>query len=118
MAPETATIPAAPAILPADLQNEWKKKYAAALEEAKADEPEDPQRQRLLARREANRMLRTPKCTSAADVKRLADWQVIFRGERDGALKVVTIDGKKYSFPVAAAQRERGAAETKEEKKD
>ncbi len=115
MAPETATIPAAPEILPADLQGEWKKRYAAALEQARADEPEDPPRQRMLARREANRMLRTPKCASAADVKRLPDWQVIFRGERDGHLKAVTIDGNKYSFPVTAG---RAAAETKEEKKD
>lgn len=115
MAPETAVIPAAPEILPENLQAQWKKTYAEALEQAKADEPEDPQRQRLLARREANRMLRTPKCSSAADLNRLADWQVIFRGERDGQLKAVTIDGKKYSFPVAARAT---AAEKKEEKKD
>jgi len=118
MAPGTQS-PEAPASLPENLHAQWKKSYADALEQARADEPEDPQRQRLLALREANRMLRTPKCTSAADLRRLADWQVIFRGERDGQLKVVTRDGKKYSFPVAVRQAEgRTAAETKEEKKD
>ena len=116
MAPETVTIPAAPAILPENLQVVWRKTYASAFEQAKADEPDDPARQRQLALREANRMLRTPNCTSAADLAKLAEWQVIFRGERDGQLKAVTMDGKKYSFPVQAGRA--AAAEKKEEKKD
>ncbi len=103
MAPETkVAIPEAPAILPARMQAQWKKTYAEALDQAKADEPDDPQRQRMLARREANRMLRTPKLTSYEQAKSLEDWQVVFRGEADGVLKVVTFDGKKYRFPVPA----------------
>lgn len=113
MAPEMQ-IPKAPEILPANLQEAWRKAYASAFQQAKADEPDDPARQRQLALREANRMLRTPNVSNAAEAAKLADWQVIYRGERDGQLKVVTMDGKKYSFPVARP----AAPEKKEDKKD
>ncbi len=101
MAPEVQT-PAPPEILPAPLQAQWRKTYAEALEQAKADEPDDPARQKMLARREANRLLRTPKLTSYEDAAGLKDWQVISRVEADGVLKGVTFDGKKFRFPVPA----------------
>lgn len=114
MAPETVVnTPEAPAILPAKWQAQWKKTYAEAFQAAQADEPDDAPRQRQMARREANRMLRTPKLTSYEEAAALEDWQVVFRGEVDGVLKVVTCDGKKYRFPVPAsvtAERQRAAA--------
>jgi hypothetical protein len=101
--------PEAPAILPAKLQAQWKKNYAEALEAARADEPDDLSRQRLLARREANRMLRVPKLTSYEQAMQLEDWQVVFRGEAGGELKVVTCDGKKYRFAVPERKAEGGS---------
>lgn len=118
MAPEAVVnTPEAPSILPAKLQAEWRKTYADALEAARADEPDDPARQRLLARREANRILRTPKLTSYESAMQLEDWQVLFRGEVDGVLKVVTCDGKKYRFPVPARRASQAAAEAKADAK-
>ncbi|HWQ02940.1 MAG TPA: hypothetical protein VNL38_00525 [Candidatus Nitrosotenuis sp.] len=112
-------IPEPPEILPAAMQAQWKKTYAEAFEQAQADDPDEPDRQRMIARREANRVLRTPKCASADDVRKLADWQVVYRGEVDGVLKCVTIDGKKYAFPVGRGAHTTAAQEEKkqEEKK-
>lgn len=113
MAPETTVVgtPAAPALLPVDLQSEWRKRYSAAYQEAAGDPSVDESSRKQAAHREANRLLRTPQITSYEQAMRLPAWQFIRRDEVGGQLKVVTIDGKKYSLPAPRqAEREQPKA--------
>jgi hypothetical protein len=93
-------IPAPPSFLPEKEQAAWKKKYEEGFKQAQVDEPEDEAAQHRAALKEANRMLRVPEIESAAHVKSLPKHLFIKNEEKDGVLKVVTIDGKKYSFDV------------------
>lgn len=102
MAPERVEVPAAPSFLPPELKKKWEGAYADGLKQAQEDSPNDLATQKQAAAREANRLVRVPECKSAADVKALADWQVIRREEVGGQIKCVTIDGKKYAFDVTA----------------
>jgi hypothetical protein len=97
---EKLNIPDAPSVLPPGLQAKWKDTYAKAHAEAVNDFPDDTIQQRQTALREANRMIRAPKLESFEDAKKLAKYLVHASEEKDGVLKLVTIDGKKYKFPV------------------
>jgi hypothetical protein len=100
-------IPGAPAGLPAAVESRWKQAYAQAFKEAKVDEPEQPNAWPQLAYRAANKSIRVPDPESFSDACKLEDWQVIHRAEKIekgvNVLKVVTRDGRKFSFPVVRA---------------
>lgn len=102
MATET-NIPSAPTYLPKKQAAEWRKRYADALKEAQTDFPDDESQQRIVAMKEANKLLRVPAPASAAEIDKLEDHQVIKRGEKvvDGVAHVfaITSDGRKYLHP-------------------
>ena len=97
------TAPPAPSYLPKKQASEWQDRYTKAFSDAQTDFPEDDQTQRIYATKEANKLLRVPAPTSAAEVAKLEEHQVIDRGEKqiNGVLHVyvVTADGRKYSHP-------------------
>lgn len=97
---ETPAIPAAPSYLPIAQQKQWQATYAKALQQAQIDTPGNDRAQRAAATKAANAMLAVPAPQSAADIDKLAGWQVLQRGTRDGSRFCVTTDGRKYSFPV------------------
>jgi hypothetical protein len=97
---DVVKIPDAPAGIPPAVAKKWKEVYSQALIEAANDCPNDAIQQKQAALREANRLLRVPEPKSHADAVALADWHVMHREEKDGHLRVVTIEGKKFKFPV------------------
>jgi len=97
---DAVKIPEAPAGIPASVAKKWKETYVAALAEATNDFPNDAIQQKQTALREANRLLRVPEPRSHKDAMALEGWHVAHREEKDGHLRVVTIDGKKFRFPV------------------
>jgi hypothetical protein len=103
-----ATTPAAPKFLPAAVQKKWQDAYEKALKQAAIDHPEDESQQRAIATKEANRLLVVPAPESAEDIDALEDWQVLTKGTKNGQTFVVTADGRKYSFPVAAEEPAKG----------
>ncbi len=105
------TTPMPPSRLPEKEKALWKKKYIEAFRQAKADNPDNDSEQQQFARREANRMLKPPEPSSYAEAMALPEHQLAImhdekgkpgpaRYEKEGQLKVVTSDGKKYSFDV------------------
>lgn len=96
----TVNVPEAPTFLPKARQAEWKKKYEEGHKQAQQDEPDDPPAHHRGGLREANRMLRTSEITSAEQAQSMPEHLFLKRDVEKGVLKVVTIDGKKYSFPV------------------
>ena len=101
---ETPAIPAAPSYLPDAQQKQWQAAYAKALKQAQIDTPNNERAQRAAATKAANAMLAVSAPQSAADIDKLADWQVIQRGTRGDTRFCVTADGRKYSFPIKAAK--------------
>jgi hypothetical protein len=94
---EAVQVPQAPAILPPAEAKKWKETYASALKQAQADHPDDVPSQLKEALREANRILRVPEPKTAADVEKLAPWQVLKKSVGEGGvIRVITCDGKKY----------------------
>jgi hypothetical protein len=106
---QTITIPEAPALLPSSVKAEWRRAYASESQRLAGDDSLSDSDRRQGALREANRLLRVPEVESYQEAQRLAEWQVVHREVRDGQLKVVTIDGHKYSFPVPAGAERRAA---------
>src|SRR6266852_3375972 len=94
--PEPPNLPG----LPESKRRDWRETYAKAFKQALIDHPADEIEQRATAMREANRIFSVDEPANYKDAMALADWQVLYRAERDGHLKVVTIDAKKYSFPI------------------
>lgn len=93
-------VPEAPAIMPTADKAEWTKRYAAAFEEAESEFGEDLAMRHGYALRAANRMLAVPKLRSLEEALKLPGWKILARGTRkDGSTSIVTIDGRKYSFP-------------------
>lgn len=83
---------------------EWKQNWLKAFKQAQIDHPGDEITQRAVATREANRVFRVEEPTGYDDAMALEEWQFLLRAEKGGQLKLVTIDGKKYSFPIPAAK--------------
>jgi hypothetical protein len=104
MATEKIEVPAAPAGLPAAVEKRWKETYVAAYKEAQTDEPEQSSAWPQYALRAANKTLRVPEPENYKDAMRLEPWQFIHRDEKDEkgkrVLKLVTRDGKKFTFEV------------------
>ena len=89
-------VPNAPSFLPSNLQEQWKKTYTDRFAEAKDNEQSDAAAHQS-ARCEANRVLKVKAPESYAEAKRMPSWQI--HGElieKDGVLRGVTIDGKKF----------------------
>jgi len=93
--------------LPESKKREWRDSYARAFKQAQIDRPEDPLEQRATATREANRIFRVGEVASYEQAMALPDWQVHINGdgtrarfERNGELRLVTIDGRKFAFPI------------------
>lgn len=102
---EKVIVPEAPANLPEKVKKAWVEKFSTALKQATIDYPDNPGAQRAAAIKVANQLLSVPAPESAKDIDKLEDWQVLVRGERaatDGSKlrHCVTIDGRKYSFPI------------------
>lgn len=97
----------APAYLPESQKKAWEGKYDKAFEQAKTDHPDNESAQHTAAHKEANKMLAVTAPTSAEDIDKLQDWQVLQRGVRtiNGVEHRVctTIDGRKYAHPVKKA---------------
>ncbi|HWR37017.1 MAG TPA: hypothetical protein VN622_14235 [Clostridia bacterium] len=105
-------VPAAPHFLPKSQRSNWTKTYAQAFKQAQTDFPDDLSAQRAAALREANRMLRVPEPESYEAAMKLESWQVLKRDvvaiDNDASefpkgsevLKLVTADGKKFTFAV------------------
>lgn len=103
-ASQKINIPEPPALLPENLKAKWRKDYESGyLETFRWGEMRTPDRERI-GLRKANAVLSVPEVHSYAEAKALADWQVVLREEAGGVLKVVTIDARKYSFPVPGKQ--------------
>ncbi len=109
MMEEKINVPAVPELqgLPESKKQEWRDGYARAFKQAQVDHPEDPLEQRATAVREANRIFRVGEVASYEQAMALPDWQVHINGdgtrarfERNGELRLVTIDGGKFSFPI------------------
>jgi len=97
--------PAAPAHLPAAVQQQWTAAYTKALAQATLDYPDNDRAQRGAALKAANAMLAVPAPQSAAEIDALESWQVLHRFTRtseSGAATrhCVTADGRKYSHPI------------------
>lgn len=108
-------VPEPPALLPPDLREQWKQLYAERYRQVVSDEgldyrtqvgPEHDARRNKLALRAANRLLATSAIVTYEEAKALPDWQVIFREEKDGVLKLMTIDAKKYIFEKKSTNTE------------
>ena len=113
--------PAAPAHLPAAAKKEWAERYAKAHAQARIDQPENPSAQRTAALKHANTLLSVPAPKSAAEIEALEPWQVLLRSYRvvNGmqTLHCVTMDGRKYSFPVEPPTPAAPAAEAEKPEK-
>lgn len=93
-------VPAAPEVLPSQLKSKWRSDYIDAYKRAAEDGSLSESDRKQQALREANRVLRVPEVEKYDDAMALKEFQVARREDVGGTLKVVTIDGKKYSFPV------------------
>lgn len=114
-------IPAVPPFpnLPEAKKAEWRKGYAEAFRRAQADQPNESNQWAQLALREANRMFRVAEPADYEAAMELEDWQFVLREERGDELKLVTLDGKKCSFPVSRrAARQAAGPATKEKKEE
>lgn len=96
-------VPAAPEILPDALKEKFAQAYVSAYKKAAQDGSQSDADRKQSAMREANRILEVEEPTSAEEAEKLPKWQVLRREVVGGQLKVVTIDGKKFSFPVKKA---------------
>lgn len=104
--PATQT-PAPPANLPPEIQQKWTDLHDKALAQAKQDNGNNERGARIAAVKAANTLQRVTPPTSAAEIDALEDWQVIRRETKTikgvATRLCVTIDGRKYAFPVDAA---------------
>jgi hypothetical protein len=100
MAEPKLVIPEASKLMPPAMQKKWKATYAEAFEEAKASGQGAESDWHQAARCEANRLLKVPVPKTYEDAMALPDWQCVLRKTEGGVLKLVTIDGRKYTFDV------------------
>jgi hypothetical protein len=100
--------PTAPDHLSPAYQKKWLATYSARLTQAKVDFPDNESAQRTTALKAANALLAVPAPTSAAEIDKLDEWQVIDRKTivvKGISTRVcVTADGRKYSFEIPAAK--------------
>ena len=98
--PDEIKVPPAPAVLPAKLQEQWKKTWLKEFKQAQIDKPNDETEQVAIANKLANRILSPDEPESYEEAMALPDWQIMHRGEKKGKLWVVLINAKKFSFDI------------------
>jgi hypothetical protein len=105
-APAVVT-PDPPAHLSEAAKKQWTSLYVKALAQAQRDSPDNERAQRTAALKAANTMLAVTPPTDAAGIAALEPWQVLLRSDRVvkgvNTRVCVTVDGRKYSFPVEDA---------------
>ena len=103
----TAVVPNAPEHMSDRAGRQWQAAYTKALAQAKLDYPDNESAQRAVALKAANTLLAVPAPTSADEIAKLQEWQVLLREDRvikDVLTRVcVTVDGRKYAFPIPSA---------------
>lgn len=99
-------VPEAPAVLPAELQAQWKKTWLKEFKQAQIDKPNDETEQVAIANKLANRILSPDEPESYEEAMALPAWQCLFRGEKNGKLWVTLINAKKFSFDIPPAKAE------------
>lgn len=100
--------PKPPSHLPLDIQQQWTATYQKTYAQAAKDYPGNERAARMAATKAANAIQSVPAPASAEEIEKLAKWQLLKRETRtvrqDGAdvkvLVAVTIDGRKYQFPL------------------
>jgi hypothetical protein len=99
---EKSNVPTAPHFpgMPRDFAGRWEMAYAKAFRQAEVNHPGDETEQRAVASREANRLFAVDEPENYDQAMAIEDWKVLHRQQMGSLLKLVTIDGKKYSFPV------------------
>ncbi|HEX4039069.1 MAG TPA: hypothetical protein VHX37_13495 [Acidobacteriaceae bacterium] len=110
----TATqTPAPPANFPPEIQEKWTDLHNKAFAQAMQDNGNNERNARIAAVKAANTLHRVTPPTSAAEIDDLYDWQVIRRETKTikgvATRLCVTIDGRKYAFPVDAPAPKKGA---------
>lgn len=105
----SVVIPSAPNHMSDKAQKQWSNAYTKAFAQAKLDYPNNESTQRSAAFKAANALLAVTAPTSAAEIDKLEDWQVLLRETRtikgEEVRFCVTADGRKYSFPVVSAAK-------------
>jgi hypothetical protein len=107
---EKTNVPSAPhfAGMPRDFAGRWEVAYVKAFKQAEVNYPGDETEQRAVATREANRLLAVDEPENYEQAMAIEDWKVLLRQQFGSQLRVVTIDGKKYSFAIPPAPAEKG----------
>lgn len=113
---EKTNVPAVPHFegMPRDFASRWETAFVKALRQAEINHPGDETEQRAVATREANRLFAVEEPETYEQAVALEPWKVLQRRESEGKLKLVTIEGKKYSFAIPA--RKEAAKGTGKEK--
>ena len=101
---EQTNVPAPPQFpgMPKDFAGRWTVAYARAFKQAEQNHPGDETEQRAVATREANRLFAVDEPENYEQAMAIESWKVLHREPFGNVLKVVTIDGKKYAFPLPA----------------
>src|SRR6266404_924705 len=99
---EKTNVPAAPYFegMPRDFAGRWRQEYVKALKQAEVNYPGDETEQRAVATREANRLLAVDEPESYEEAMAIEEWKCLHRKPFGNELKLVTINGRKYSFPI------------------
>jgi hypothetical protein len=109
----TPAIPAPPSFMSDKAGKNWQATYAAALTQAKINNPDNERAQRGAALKAANALLAVPAPTSAEDIAKLEPWQVLLREDRlvnDKPHRIcVTSDGRKYRHPINPSKADNAA---------
>jgi hypothetical protein len=102
-----SVIPNAPEHMSDKAAKQWAAAYTKAFTQAKLDYPDNESAQRTVALKSANALLAVPAPTSADEIAKLQEWQVLLREDRTiknvPTRVCVTVDGRKYAFPIADA---------------
>src|SRR5712691_12684746 len=106
---EQTNAPAPPQFpgMPKDFAGRWTVAYARALKQAEVNYPGDETEQRAVATREANRLFAVDEPENYEQAMAIESWKVLHREPFGKELKLVTIDGKKYRFPIPAPEPEK-----------
>ncbi len=109
---DKVNVPAAPHFggMPRDFAGRWEQVWAKAFRAAEVNYPGDETEQRAVATREANRLFAVDEPENYEQAMGIENWKVLHRQPSGGVLKLVTIDGKKYSFPIPPPEPEKKSA--------
>jgi len=106
---EQTKVPAAPYFpgVPRDFAGRWQQAFARAFKQAEVNHPGDETEQRAVATREANRLFAVDEPENYEQAMAIENWKVLHREPFGQELRLVTIDGKKYRFPLPVPAEEK-----------